>query len=133
MVAFPDGADAKGWYVSLSRASPRDACLHVQQDSVASIGYAAWGAQVSVGTSSRRARVEGPIERSNNAQSLGDASIANGPGDGNGTLDPTASEQKKRVQARRLTSDAVEDRQGGKRHKGRREQDPDVGPSAVRG
>ena len=26
-----------------------------------------------------------------------------------------------------LTSDAVEDRQGGKRHNGRREQDPDVG------
>jgi hypothetical protein len=59
---------------------------------------------------------------------LGDTPIANGSGDGNGTLDPTASEQKKRVHARRLTSDAVEDRQGGKRHKGRREQDPDVGP-----
>jgi hypothetical protein len=81
-------------------SSRRDACLHAQQDRVASIGYAAWGAQVSLGTSSRRAEVEGPIERSDDAQSLGNASIANGSGDGNGTLDPTASEQKKRVHAR---------------------------------
>ena len=38
VVALPDGADAKGWYVSLSRARD-DALLHARQDSVASIGY----------------------------------------------------------------------------------------------
>ena len=88
VVVLPDGADAKGWYVSLSRARDRDACLHAQQDSVASIGYAAWGAQVSVGASPSRAEVEGPIQRSNDARSLGDAPSANSSGDGNGTLGP---------------------------------------------
>jgi hypothetical protein len=69
-------------------SSRRDACLHAQQDSVASIGYAAWGAQVSVGDSPSRDEVEGAIQRSNDARSLGDAPSANSSGDGNGTLGP---------------------------------------------
>src|ERR1700719_1661165 len=54
--------------------------------SVTSIGYAAWGAQVSVGASPSRAEVEGAIQRSNDARFVGDAPSANSSGDGNGTL-----------------------------------------------
>ena len=49
-----------------------------------------------------RAEVEGPIQRSNDARSLGDPPSANSSGNGNGTLGPAASKQNKRVDASRL-------------------------------
>ena len=58
--------------------------------------------QVSVGASPSRAEVEGPIQRSNDARSLGDQPSANSSGNGNGTLGPAASKQNKRVDASRL-------------------------------
>ncbi len=88
VVVLPDGVDAKRLVREPVASSGRDACLHAQQDSVASIGYAAWGAQVSVGASPSRAEVEGAIQRSNDARSLGEAPSANSSGDGNGTLGP---------------------------------------------
>jgi hypothetical protein len=51
VVVLPDGADAKGWYVSLSRA--REAMhVYTQQAGVAPISDATRRAQISVGASS---------------------------------------------------------------------------------
>ena len=90
VVVLPDGADAKGWYVSLSRA--REA-MHVytrNKAGVASIGDAAWRTQISVGASSSLAKVEAATQRPNNARSLGDAPSGNSSRYGNGSLGPEA-------------------------------------------
>src|SRR5271165_5866885 len=68
--------------------SGRDARLHTQQGGVASIGDAAWRAQVSMGVCSSCAKIEAAIQTPNDARSLGDTPSANSSGDGNGTLGP---------------------------------------------
>jgi hypothetical protein len=70
VVVLADGADAKCWYVSLSRA--RDT-MHVftrNKGSVTPIGTTAWRAQVSVGACPSCAKVEFSVETCNDARSV---------------------------------------------------------------
>jgi hypothetical protein len=83
VVVLPDGADAKAWYVSLSRA--RDS-LHARQGGVTSIGDVPWRAQVSVGAYPSFAKVRATIQESNDARPLGEAPSRNSSRDWNGTL-----------------------------------------------
>jgi hypothetical protein len=87
VVVLPDGADAKGWYVSLSRA--RD-WMHVHtRDKAAlrqSVMYPGERKSVSVGAYQSFAKVRATIQESNDARPLGDAPSRNSSRDWNGTL-----------------------------------------------
>ena len=86
VVVLPDGADAKGWYVSLSRA--RDA-MHVYTRDKAALrqsGDVPRRAQVSVGAYSSFAKVRATIQESNDARPLGDTPSRNSLRDWNGAL-----------------------------------------------
>jgi hypothetical protein len=85
VVVLPDGADAKGWYVSFP-GSERDACLHARQGGFTSVCDVPRRAQVSVGACPSFAKVDAAIQESNDARSLGSAPSANGSRDWNGTL-----------------------------------------------
>ncbi len=86
VVVLPDGADAKGWYVSLSR-SGRDARLHAQQGCVASIGNAAWRAQVSMWELAQDAKRSNSQSRhAMMPRSVGGAPSGNSSRERNGTL-----------------------------------------------
>jgi hypothetical protein len=76
VAVLPDGADAG-----------RDARLHAQQGGVASIGNAAWRAQVNMGARPSCAKVEFSVEARNDVRSVGGAPSGNSSRDGNGTVD----------------------------------------------
>jgi hypothetical protein len=63
--------------MSAYREQRRDARLHARQGGVASIGDATRRTQVSVGVHPRSAKIDGAIQRSNHAPSLGDAPSGN--------------------------------------------------------
>jgi hypothetical protein len=87
VVVLPDGADAKSWYVSLSRAR---GAMHVYTRNKATLRLSVMQpgeTQVSVGARPTYAKVEGAIQRSNDARPVGGAPSGNRSRDWNGTLD----------------------------------------------
>jgi hypothetical protein len=86
VVVLPESADAKGWYVSLSRAQDS---MHVYTRDKAALrqsGDVPRRAQVSVGAYSSFAKVRATIQESNDARPLGDAPSRHSSRDWNGTL-----------------------------------------------
>ena len=89
VVVLPDGADAKGWYVSLSRARY---AMHVYTRDKAELRQSVTRrTQVGVGVHPSSAKIDAAIQRSNHALSLDDAPSGNSSRDGNGTLGSLAS------------------------------------------
>jgi hypothetical protein len=91
VVVLADGADAKGWYVSLSRA--RDA-MHVYTRDKAELRRSVMnpGERKSEWEFIQAfAKIEAAIQRSNNGRFLGGAPDGNSSRDGNGTLAQLAS------------------------------------------